>query len=405
MGEMTLEQRTLVRWALPLAAAGCVAACNDTGAYVGGVNGALAVGAYHTLRFGDACSGGGKISFCSTQSVTEVLELRSEDPGIVEIVPLANHPRPDVAKSPYYVLGKATGQASLVFKARFDDGTVRADSAVVEVKTPDSARVAFSGCSGETSTNVLAALGEWQPFQLELLAKGEKLAGWLPGAVSGEGVTDMSGDGDRTYYHWQAPATPVVRQLVPGVIRKVTGSLTSFGPGQVTSIDLAALNDYTSASFYAPEALFPVETRVRVNGQLPCQGLPVELHSSTPSICSGPAGEVIWMGDKYGGTATVHSEGACVLGVSMPGSAVLTTKTFPVFLVTRPPTGLKLPGFGEPCPVEGGSACAGYTLALCKAGRWQENGQCSSDQTCDYLPDSAPGCVPGGSCARCRGLK
>jgi hypothetical protein len=50
------------------------------------------------------------------------------------------------------------------------------------------------------------------------------------------------------------------------------------------------------------------------------------------------------MGDIYGGTATVYAEGNCVLGASMPGGPVLTTKTFPMFFISKPPADLDLPG-------------------------------------------------------------
>ena len=388
-----------------LAAGVSFIACRDDGAYVGGVNGALAVGAYHSLGFGDACSGGGKINFCSTERVTEVLELRSEHPDIVELLPQASHPRADVAKSPYYILGKKPGEASLTFKARFDDGSVRAASVVVQVKAPDAARLSYS-CGGTDATNILLSLGDKGQFEVELLSANEKLVGWLPGAVAGEGLTDVSADSDATYYEWQAPAVAGVQNLQPGVVRKVAGTMTAFGPGQVTSIDLKSRNEGSPAAF-STGGSFYVNTSIRVQGQSPCQSLPVELHSQTPAICTGPAGETVWMGDTYGGAATVYAEGNCVLGVSMPGGPVLTTKTFPMFFVSGAPAGLDIPGYGNACPVAGGTACAyGYSsIGVCKDGRWIEKSTCASNQTCDFVPDSTSGCQSGASCAVCRGLR
>jgi len=303
-----------------------VTACDNTGASVGGLNGALAVGAYHSVQYGDACAGGGKLNFCTTEQVAEVLELSSSDPTTVEILPGSGHPRPDVAKSPYYVLGRRAGQSSLVFKGRFDDGTVRVASVVVEVKAATLGKVDFMNCGAGTSTsstNVLTQLGKKSLFDLQLFAGTEQLTGWLPGAVTGQGVTDVSGDGDGNSYAWQAPSAPGVQNLQPGTVPRITGTLTAYGPGQVTSIDLVSRNQGSPAAFITPGDFY-VDTRVRLNGEFTftCDRFSVELHSSTPVICSGPAGETVWPGDEYGGAASVHAEGTCTLGVSLPGGRI-----------------------------------------------------------------------------------
>jgi hypothetical protein len=92
----------------------------------------------------------------------------------------------------------------------------------------------------------------------------------------------------------------------------------------------------------------------------------------------------------------------------MPGGPVLTTQTFPIFFVQTPLAGSDTPGFDQPCPVEGQTACAGiasYEVGVCQAGHWMLKNQCPLDQTCDYVPDSTPGCASGTTCARCRGLR
>jgi hypothetical protein len=394
---------------LTLTAVGAVAACNNTGASVGGLSGALAVGAYHSVRYGDGCSGGGKINFCTTEQVTEVLELSSSDPTTVEVLPGGSHPRPDMAKSPYYVLGRKAGESSLVFKGRFDDGTVRADSVVVEVKAATLGKVDFINCGvgqATSSTNVLTRLGEADDFELPIFAGTEQLVGWLPGAVTGEGVTDISGDGDGNLYTWQAPLVPGVQKLQPGTVPKVTGTLIAYGPEQVTAIDVASRDLGYPAAFLKPGDFY-VDTRVRLNGEFTCDQFSVELHSSTPAICSGPAGETVWPGDEYGGKAAVHAEGTCTLGVSLAGGKVLTTKSFPMFFVTAKPAGLEIPGFGNHSQVEGGTACSyGYgSVGVCKGGRWVEKTYCTDAQTCDFVPDTTKGCLAGASCAICRGLR
>lgn len=402
---MVFFKRSVFSCCLALTAGACLAGCDDKGASLNGVSRALAVGAYHSLSYGDACSGVGRINFCTSQKITEVLELRSEDPSIVEVVPAANHPRADKASKPHYVLGKRPGKTSLTFKGAFDDGTVRADSTVIEVKRADRGQLSF-WCSGENTTNLLVHLGETESFELELFAGSEKLAGWLPGATETEGLGADFGD-DATWYTWQAPSVPTVTKLQPGTLPTVVGTLTAFGPAQVTAIDVASVNN-DRVSYISLGGSFSVHTHVLVNGQRSCRNvLPVELHSTTPSVCSGPAGETVWMGDEYGGAATIHAEGTCGLGVSMPGARVLASKSFAIFNVQAPPADLDLPGFRNSCPVEGGTACAhGYgMIGVCKDGRWAEKTTCPTEQTCDFIPNTTPGCASGASCAACRGLR
>src|SRR5262245_858661 len=47
----------------------------------------LALGAHAGIGFGDACSGGGKINFCTTQGLTTLDSLYSKDEKIVKLVP------------------------------------------------------------------------------------------------------------------------------------------------------------------------------------------------------------------------------------------------------------------------------------------------------------------------------
>jgi hypothetical protein len=89
----------------------------------------------------------------------------------------------------------------------------------------------------------------------------------------------------------------------------------------------------------------------------------------------------------------------------MPGGPTLTTQTFPIFFVQAPPGGIATPGFLEPCPTEGATACAAAEVGVCQDGHWALKAECPAGQTCDYVPDSTPGCVAGAACARCRGLR
>jgi hypothetical protein len=395
--------------ALPLAAA-TMAACNDHGARLLGPDRPLAVGAYHSLSFGDGCvAEEGFAIFCSTQVVTQMLEADSDDPSVAVVILSKDHPEGALARYPYYVLGKKAGQTSVVFKAMFDDGSIREDKLDVSVKAAETLRLAsYCGGGPTPSTNVLAAVGQGAGFYVQAFAGGAQLEGWLPNAVTGDDLTDDFKDDDLMFYDWQAPSSPVVLQpqstATPSA--SVDGTLTAYGPAQVTEIVLSAATQLSPATFTQPGDFY-LSTAVLVHGQTPCQNLPVELHSSTPSICSGPSGETVWMADPAVGThATVHAEGACVLGAAaVPGGPILATQTFPIFFVQPVPAGTETPGFDQPCSVEGQTACAGYDIGVCQNGYWRLKEECSLDQTCDYVPASSPGCVAGATCARCRGLQ
>jgi len=394
-------------WLLALSlAAAATAACDDHGAKLSGPDRPLAVGAYHGLSFGDSCTTeDGFAIFCSTQVVTQIMEADSDDPSVAVVILGKDHPEGALARHQYYVLAKKAGHTSVVFKATFSDGSVREDKIDVSVRAADTLRMT-SECGNPNlpSTNVLAAVGGFGSFSVQAFAGSNKLDGWLPNGVTADGLTDHFMDDDLMFYDWQAPATPVVLQPQSAAAPKVDGTLTAFGPDQVTEIVLGSANQLSPATFTQPGDFY-LTTGVLVHGQLPCQGLPVELRSATPSICSGPSGETVWLADVLGTHATVHAEGACVLGAAMPGGPVLTTQTFPIFFVQTPPPGDETPGFDQPCSVEGQTACAGYEVGVCQSGYWRLKEQCHLDQTCDYVPDSTPGCAAGATCARCRGLR
>jgi hypothetical protein len=253
---------------------------------------------------------------------------------------------------------------------------------------------------------LLVPVGSKGFFQLAMFAGQDSLTGWLPAAVTADGLTQDFLDDDTNPYEWQAPATPIVEPLQSALVTKIDGTLTAFGPNQVTAIDLTATNS-PPASYIQPGDFY-VSTQIRIDGEAPCEGLTVELRTTTPSICSGPSGESVWPADVPGqGHAAVHAEGTCALTAGMPGSPDLGTASFPIFFVQQPPPGeAEHPGQFDPCTVEGETAClGGYEVVVCQKGSWVAKTLCPTAETCDYVPDTTSGCVAGAPCARCRGLK
>ena len=384
-----------------------VATCSDKKAFVRGPDGTLAVGAYSVLAYGGECFlKQGFVADNCNSDVSEVLELSSSDPSVVEIIDGKDHPAGSSAQYDHYLLGKSPGQSVIRFKGRFDDGSTREASTTVHVKMPDRLKVAPSCTEESSTTNLLTLVGTQESFFLEIYAGTESLAGWLPGAVTADGLTQEYFDvDDRNPYHWQAPSTPVVLQLQSAWALSIEGTLTAFGPDQVT--DMTASGSVFQRGAFTEPGDFGISTHIRVQGQRTCQELPVELHSSTPAVCSGPAGETTWPGATGGGGAAVHAEGLCTLGFSMPGGPTLTTDNFPMFFVAAWPAGMTTPAIAEPCKLQAATACSPTyeDVTACKGGYWAIVTTCPADQICDFVPDTTAGCKAGTLCAQCRGLR
>jgi hypothetical protein len=336
--------------------------------------------------------------------VTEVLDLTSSDPSVVEIVSGQDVPSGGAMQSSNYVLGKSPGQATLSFKGRFDDGSVRQASTTVRVGSPDSVKLVATCDDGSSVTNLLVSVGTLNHFELKIYEGAVELQGWLPNAVTADGVTQLYDETGNNPYLWQAPGAPAVLQIQSAIISKVTGTLTAFDPNQVTDIALQPSTDEPRNAFITP-GNFRVAHTVSVSGQSICHPFPVEIHGSTPAVCSRPADAVDWTGNNYSTLATALAEGLCTLGVSLPGGPVLANYSFPIFFVSAPPAGLEAET--DPCAIEGETACeAGYgKVRLCKSGHWIDQPSCPVDQVCDFVPDTTSGCTAGTVCALCRGLR
>jgi hypothetical protein len=396
-------------WLAALALAATLAACKDKTILGAGLR-PVAVGAYQSVGFSDVCDKEDlAFGLCTPKPVTEVLDFHSDDPTVADIVLAKDHPRADQVTHAYYVVGKRSGQTSLALKAMLSDGSIREVTTSIRVEAPEAFRVSPNTCyDNSAAPDLLAIAGSTESFYLELLAGGEQLAGWLPDAVTADGLTEQFTDQDGNNYTWQAPASPGVVQLQSSVVTKIDGQLKAYGPEQVTEIDISGLNASGSTSYTQPGDL-NLNISMLVGDQAPCHGFPIEVHSATPSICSGPAGETVWPAGALNGVASVHAEGNCVLaGAAVPGGPPLNAQTLPIFFVQPPPSDLpQRPDLGVPCPVEGATACglAYLDVEVCRGGQWVAKASCASDQTCDFVPDSTPGCVAGGSCAQCRALR
>ena len=398
-----------------LALAALASACGKD-AEINAPSGTLAVGAYSPLSWDDTCklqALGGKIPApptCIPHVATEVIDLSSSDPSVARVVAASDVPLDDAATAGYYVLGTGPGQATLTFKARFDDGSVRQATATLQVRVPDTIRIRAICSDGYPVSNIVLPAGDQISFTVEIYAGTEQLVGWLPNAVTGDGVmlgNASSGDSQRPFV-WQSPVTPAVVQLRSAYVSNVIGSLTAFTQAQVTDIGMQVYRTEYRKAFPESERVngqagVSVPTTVIVDGQPSCSALPVELYSATPAICTGPDGETDWGTNSWGGDVSVHGEGTCVLSASMQGRPIVATQSFPVFFVSD---GLELSAAAGACSAEGQTACqSGYVgVERCTSGAWVAGPQCPADQVCDVAPASSAACTAGSTCTRCRGL-
>jgi hypothetical protein len=388
---------------LALAIVVALGACKKE-AFLLGPQTSLAVGAYHSLLFGDACPGANALYFCTDQPVTAVLDHHCDDPTVADVVLQKDHPQGALATHAYYVVGKKAGATTLVFKGMFADGTVRDARIPISVASADTLTVWPTTCyDASAAPDLVASVGATEGFSVAMTAGKETLAGWLPGAVTGDGVTEQFTDGDSNNFTWQAPASPSTVQLQSPSGATIRGALIAFAPAQVTEIDFSPERP---AAFTQPGNV-AFQPLIRVDGQAPCHALPIEIHSSTPAICSGPPGETVWLGGPNDGNAAVHAEGNCVLAGAGQGGPVLGAQSFPIFFVQAPPTLADVPDRGLPCTVEGGTACdTSYaSVLICRGGTWVFHASCGAAETCDFISDATQGCVAGSSCAQCRGLR
>jgi hypothetical protein len=365
----------------------------------------LAQGAYERLRFGDACAGGGKLSFCGTDALVSVDELTSLDPEIARIVPAEQAPA-GVGSATHYVLGVAPGFATLHFRGTFEDGSVRSDDLRVEVRKADRG-VVVGTCNGVETSEVTTIPAGSASFQVKLFGRSVELAGFHPDAVLPvEGVAVSPGAGLPNVYTWSAPPEPTVLELRSGVVPGKLGTLRAYAPSEVSDVVVESVNGSSLVVFTTGRARIEATTKVR--GAEPCDVHPVLFRSETPAICSGPEGADTWAGeDEFGGFAELHAEGVCRISASADGVRFFRPATLRIFLVT-PPGDEKFDGFNQPCTVEGSTSCTygeNSQVTVCRDLRWTTKETCGPTRTCDARDPSLAGCVGGGPCSECRALR
>jgi len=395
---LAMSQRSFLMLLLLLAAA-----CGKD-AEIKGPDGTLAVGAYAGLGWDDTChlyALGGKVPApptCIPHVATEVIELDSSDPAVATVVAASDVPLED-AGTGYYVLGTGPGQATLTFKARFDDGSIRQSTKVIQVKVADTIKLRAICWHGAAVSDIVVPVGDVISFTVEIYAGTEQLVGTLPNPITGDGVMleDPSFGHSPRPFVWSSTTARSV-QLHSAYVSNIVGSLTAFTQDQVTDIGMQVYEESYRRAFTESDVSngwsgFSVDTTLIVNGKATCYPLPLMFYSATPTVCSGIDGATDWATAVGYGGVEVHKEGICVLSASMDGQPIVAAQSFPVFLVSDGPGAQSTTS----CSVEGQTMCqvGRSSVDRCKSSAWVADPPCPADQVCD---STAAGSVT------CRGL-
>lgn len=340
--------------------AGC--ALHDDEASVNLPQEPIAAGAFYPLDVSDACRGGGKANFCSSEAVVSVDSFTVDTPRIANLLRMEDldaASRLDTAE--LVVDAKEPGTTSISIEATFDDDSQRKLEAELVVARADRLEISHSCSIDEPDDRELFPAGHEVALRLRLLHASQELKGELrESLLEGEGLRRESGHLIQNKYVWTAPAASEATRLSSPAFPKFAATYRSYALEDVAIEQVTRKHDGPTRhkSFVALAAV------VSVAGKRPCELPPFRLESLTPEICAGRDGEVSWIEDNpaYGVGVRGLASGMCELTVGIVGSDVSVPVELPLEVTDIPVTPVD-PCQGVSCePV---SSCAdGSELAL-----------------------------------------
>jgi hypothetical protein len=159
-----------------------LAACREPGVSVNVPGEAVAVGALLPLSVSDDCKGGGKLNFCSTDSLVSVDSFKVDDERVATLLRMEELNEGLRTGDALVIAAKAPGSTALTIKATFDDGLVRSFDGNVSVKRAERIYVALNTEQTSAFMNAIS----------------EKYHTSCPACMVDNPVTSCEGDG-RTY--------------------------------------------------------------------------------------------------------------------------------------------------------------------------------------------------------------
>lgn len=277
---------------------------------------ALAVGAYYPLSVTDACSGDPKLPICTREEVVSIDEVTSSDEHIVVGVPAEEAPAEfEAAPGSWFFHGKDGGIATVSVTATFDDGSVRTGDLELQVATTTRATLIGLPCPrvlAGTPRSVVVELVGMQMFDTD-----QKLGGIVPGALTGDGLTQQFDSLTVTAYTFQAPESGEVR-IRSTVVPKLDKTFTVFGPANV--IDIASEREWSEPVRSSRGARESFDLVVSAEDGPICESIPIAVSALTPEVCTNPNGALTWTAEYGYVTVALVETGTCRLALSAVGA-------------------------------------------------------------------------------------
>lgn len=363
-----------ILWGLGFAA--LAAACgSDSQASVNLPAGeAIAAGAFFPLNVSDACSGGGKINFCTTESLVSIDALAVDDPRVARLLRMEE--LDEGSRAPFAELvvdARQTGSTEATIDTTFDDGSQRKIETKLVVQKADSMEVVHACDVAEPDDSELFPAHAEVPLSIELSAAKVRLKGeHQRPLLAGDGVRREAGLLVRNAYVWTAPSTAGATQLSSPVFPAFKATYRSYEPASLT-IE-AVERSYSGSVPYHSFVAF--DATLTVDGQLPCEYPALRLEVSTPDVCDGPDAALSWLEESpaYGISVRALQTGTCRFNVSVDGADAAFPVEVEIEATDVPPP--------DPCQ---GVVCEPEVTSCPPGNELSASGCCTS---CEAVPDA-----------------
>lgn len=317
----------------------CLVACGcnrtDPDATVADADLVLAVDGFHRLAIEDACRGGGKGNFCSTEQVVSLEAVTSSDTGVVDVLRHDQLPKSlSNASADFALHALRPGQTKLAIDARFDDGSVRRTEVTVFVAAPNALEVAIGCGHPDVTDRELLPVGAKSRLSVKLLRDQQELGGFALGALQGGSLAPLAGSLERTEYTLTAPDAAGAVKLGSALLSDFGLSLRVFDADE---LEIAALDSRLPKPLrFASGIPVGLTADLRVAGRAPCFVMSLQASSRSTDICLGPNRETVWSEPTPGSMRILPlASGRCELTVSVLSSN--ETKDFSVDFEVTPP--------------------------------------------------------------------
>lgn len=349
---------------LGLTFAGLAVGCSDDKASVNLAPGeAVAAGAFFPLNVSDSCRGGGKINFCSSDTLVSIDAFSVADPRVARLLRMEELDEGLRAEFAELVVdAKQAGSTEASIDTTFDDGSQRKIEAKIVVKKADGMQLVHSCEVRESDDEDLFPVATEVPLTVELFAgttllKGEHQSSLL----EGDGLQRQPGLLVANKYVWTAPSTGGATKLSSPLLSAFKATYRAYEPTELSidSVERLYANSVRYNNFVAFEA------KLTVGGKRPCSLPPLRLDVLTPEICEGPESAQSWLEEEpaYGISVRALASGTCQFNVSVEGTDTVLPVEVELEVTDVPPEPLPDPCEGVVCEPEPTSCPAGSELS------------------------------------------